>query len=429
MDIWQKAIHFFKGLGVLRGVVFCIVCILVLTYLVSTSIKGGDFVTFLEAADKMWHGKNIYDPPYINLRYSYSPFWAMVLVPFALLPDGLGAFIWLILSLILLWRTIYLLRTRFCVSMPDKGSNVILWFLILLYISRYIELNFHHVQMTIFLLWMILESILLAENNKEMMAGILIGVGAIIKIMPIVMVPYFLYRRRFIAALSSCITIGVCFFLPIFFVGKERFSELNQSWFSILRPDSPEFQVDATWHFPQNLSALLYRLFVDTGAPYSRNVVSLSYPQAELWIWIVIGGLVLMTIYFLNSMPFQRSKSKLHQLYEVSYITLLIPLIFPHQMKYAFYFVFPAICCLCLVIVTNYQGQKRSIKYLSTVCLVFISFILCTATTDLIIGMKYSTISQHLKTITIGTLLLIPALAINRSFFSARGGILDKPND
>jgi hypothetical protein len=271
--------------------------------------------------------------------------------------------------------------------------------------------------MTIFLLWLIIESIVLVDNNKEIKAGILIGLGAIIKIMPIVIVPYFIFRRRFIAAFSSLVTIAFAFLLPVMFVGKERFIALNTSWFSILRPDSPEFRQDVVWFMPQNLSAFLYRVLMNIGAPYTKNILTLDYKQATSVIATIIGLLIVFALYFLNTLPFKKPESKAHSLYEVSYIVLLIPLIFPHQMKYAFYFVLPAICCLTKVVIYNCDKESERYRYVLTVSLTFLSFVLCTMTTDLIIGIHYSEITQHFKTITIGTLLLIPALAINRKYF------------
>lgn len=396
-----------------------VLSIVLILYFISCSRKGGDFVTFLEAAAKMWEGKNIYAPPYVNLRYSYSPFWAMILVPFALLPAGVGAFIWLIISLILLVRTIWLLKNHFGVRGGSVKADRILWFIILLYVSRYVELNFHHVQMTIFLVWLILEASVQLFSEGELVAGVLVGIGSIIKIMPVVIIPYFFYRRKFFAAFSAIFTMILCFFIPIIFTGRQLFEEMNRSWYSILRPDSPEFQSDATWHLPQNLSTLMYRLLVHTGAPHSYPVLDLSYSAATNIIWITIGCLIVLTLYFLGTRPFAHV-SRLHQLYEISYIMLLIPLIFPHQMKYAFYFVLPAICCVAMVLVDTFYTAKLGINYKLTATLFLLSFLLCTATTDLILGMDLSTITQHYKTITIGTLLLIPALALNRAWFLAQ---------
>lgn len=393
--------------------------VLLIMYFVTCSRKGGDFVTFLEAATKMWQGKNIYAPPYVNLRYSYSPFWAMILIPFALLPTGVGAFMWLVISLILFIRTIWLLRHGFRIRISDHKLDQVLWLFILLYISRYLELNFHHVQMTIFLAWLMVEALYRCDEGREIIAGILIGMGTIVKVMPVVMIPYFIYRRRFVAASSAIATVVVCFFIPLVFIGRSLFWEMNQSWYSILRPDSPEFQSEVSWHLPQNLSLLLYRLLVNTGAPYAHPVLNLTYSQATVIIWIVIAFLILLTLYFLSTIPFVKVINRSHQLYELSYIMLLIPLIFPHQMKYAFYFVLPAISCLMVYLVAQYPMEKQTIRYRIIAALVLVSFILGTATTDLVIGMDLSTITQHYKTITIGTLLLIPALAISRGYFTS----------
>ena len=397
--------------------ILLVLMFVVVAYFINVTVKGGDFASYIEAANKMLNGANIYEPPFNHLRYSYSPFWAMVLTPLALLPLRVGIFIWLIISVLILWRSIYILRNYFDIKFQNVKMDRLLWFLIILYMSRFIELNFHHTQMTIFLLWAMLESLILLEQNQEWKVGILIGVSIIIKIMPIVLLPYFIYRRKIIATIA---TIGTCiatFWMPIIFLGKQRFDELNASWYAILRPDNPDFKWDMVDYFPHNLSALLYRLLTPTQAPYIRNIVTMDYYTATLFIIAIIGLLVLFTLYFLGSLPFTSSFSKQHSLYELSYITLLMPLIFPHQMKYAFYFVFPTICILCKLVIEQYQAEDRSIEYKFTRALLALSFILSVMTTDLIIGIQYSTISQYIKTITLGTLILIPALAINKKKF------------
>lgn len=405
----------------LKVLLVLILLVILVLYFAASSRKGGDFVTFLEAATKMWDGKNIYAPPYINLRYSYSPFWAMVLVPLALLPDGVGAFIWLVISLALFLRTLWLLWHEFEIRSADRRLDRILWIGILLYMSRYLELNFHHVQMTIFLVWLMVEAIYRSDKGEEIKAGILAGIGTIIKVMPVVLIPYFIYRRRFMAACSAVVTVVACFFLPILYTGSALFWEMNQSWYAIVRPDSPEFQSDAAWHLPQNMSLLLYRLLVHTGAPYTHPLLDLSYDQATTVIWIVVAVLIVFTLYFLATRPFVHVHSRLRQLYELGYIMLLVPLIFPHQMKYAFYFVLPAVACLAFYLMQHYTTGNKNWRYRSIATLVMLSFLLCTATTDLLIGMDLSTITQHYKTITAGTLLLIPALALCRDFFIGRG--------
>jgi hypothetical protein len=415
LKAWYK---WFSGLSVTSKITLFLLFILAILYFISVSKKGGDFASYLEASQKMLMGANIYDPPYIHLRYSYSPFWAMALIPIAMLPLSAGVFIWLAINVFLLWRTVILLRDYFDIKNNNLVMDRILWFIIILFMSRFIELNFHHAQMTIFLLWSILESIRLANKEHEIGAGILIGVAIIIKIMPIVIIPYWLYRRKIKASLMSIATVFITFFLPIIFIGQAKFIELNKTWFQILRPDNSDFQLDNTGYFPHNLSALLYRLLTKTDAPYVKNILSLKYDTATICVWFIIALLILFTLFFLSTLPFKKIASKNHILYEISYITLVMPLIFPHQMKYAFYFLLPAICCLVKTIADKYSDNKKDWKYHVTISLVIISFILCTMTTDLIIGMPYSIITQYLKTITIGTLLLIPALAINKKHFT-----------
>jgi hypothetical protein len=338
-------------------------------------------------------------------------------MPIAVFPSFVGVFIWLVLNVFILARIIFIIRTHFEIIYTEKKRNMILWFLIALYMSRFVELNFHHAQMTIFLLWCMLESLKLSDEHSEVKAGIIIGLGTIIKIMPVVMIPYFIYRGKFVSAFVSIFTVVVCFFLPIFVLGQDQFWITNQDWFHILRPDNSDFLWDNIDYYPQNISAFLYRLLMKTDAPYFHNIFSFDYDIASKIVLGVTVLLILTSLYFLATLPFKYSKSKGHTFYEISYIALIMPLIFPHQMKYAFCFLLPAICCLMKVLIDGYNSEKNQLGYRITFVLVLLSFILCTLTTDLILGMHYSIVTQYLKTITVGTLLLIPALMINKGRF------------
>ena len=62
----------------------------------------------------------------------------------------------------------------------------------------------------------------------------------------------------------------------------------------------------------------------------------------EMIVFITNGlrlFLAVFTLYFLRTFPFQKSKSNLHRLWEVGYLFLVIPFLFPHQQNYAYFFV------------------------------------------------------------------------------------------
>jgi len=161
----------------------------------------------------------------------------------------------------------------------------------------------------------------------------------------------------------------------------------------------------------------------DGNLPNTRNILNLD---AGLTNFILNGirlFLIFLTLYFLKWPPFKKTESQMHQLWEVCYILLLIPLIFPHQQKYAFLMVLPAQFYLACVLIFVYPVHKiimSRLKWNSIIISVALSFALMTLSTDGLVGRDLNKLSQHYKTITYGTLLLILPLMLSSDRLFAR---------
>ncbi len=95
---------------------------------------------------------------------------------------------------------------------------------------------------------------------------------------------------------------------------------------------------------------------------------------------------------------------------EISYLLLIIPLIFPHQQKYTFLLALPALYYISYFLLISYKkgaGGINTKKYYTILTLFILSFILVTLTTDGIIGRNLNLITQHYKAITYGAIILI----------------------
>ncbi len=393
---------------------------LVLLFLLIESSKGKDFICYLDAAQKLLDKKNIYEPPFQSSRYLYHPLLATLLIPFLWLPQHLLIFIWNILNLLLFVRVVFLLQTYFELKLESRKLNTWMWILIVVCVVRFLEHNFLYGQMTVFLLWAMVEGTFLLNSKRDLPAGILVGFAAIIKMMPIILLPYLLFRKKFKAVGIALASGSIFFFVPVIVTGWNNFWEIIQYWVHTLQPNSAELRFDNQSFFPQNLSPLLFRFLTETNADYSINIFHLNYTDATVVVNIITLSLVFFTLFFLSTLPFRKAFSVKHELYELSYMLLICPLIFPHQQKYAFLLTMPAIGCLALLIFEKILKGERGVAFYFCVSVLLVNFILGTLTSDLFIGRRLSEITQHLKTITIGALLIIPALAVSKKHFVPR---------
>jgi hypothetical protein len=267
------------------------------------------------------------------------------------------------------------------------------------------------IQMTIFLLWGSLESLELLKKDKSLYGGALLALIINIKILPIVLLPYLLYRKKMKGMVITLVFSLIYLLIPCFILGWKTNLFFLSEWWSVINPGNQEhlMEVDLGLH---SLTALIPSLLTKTQGvlPYPRNIFNFNVVTTTYILNGVRCGLVAFTLFFLGWPPFKPVKSKIYEIREISYLFLIIPLIFPHQQKYAFFLDLPALCYITYFIIVNYNKSSRKVNtnlFYLILTLFILSFILMTLTTDSVIGRNLNLITQHYKTITYGAILLI----------------------
>jgi hypothetical protein len=383
-------------------------------FVVSTSITvawhGGDFDVFLQAAGKLKAGQNIYAPPFINdLQYFYSPFFALLLIPFAHY-HFLSEFIWSLLSFFFIYRIWHLCGLYFDIQRLSKKQYRLWIFLVLLLSFQFIKYNISLIQVTIFLLWSCIEAVHMFENKKIWAGAIILAIAVNMKLMPLVLIPYLLYRNYLKETILVIFFIIVLLFVPGLFIGFKANSFLLSEWWHVINPSNKEhlFEVGNGTH---SLVALIPVYITDSigGLPFQRNFLSLSPKTAEIVIQIARLFLIATTLLFLRSKPFTKEEKGPKKFWELSYILLTIPLLFPHQQKYAFLFALPMTIYISYFILSSWDFIVKSPFYKSWAIVFVISMLFYSPFygSD-IIGPFLFCLSQYYRILTFSTLLLIP---------------------
>ena len=380
--------------------IYVLVCI-------HSAINGGDFDVYLDAAVKLSNGQNIYTPPFIkNIQYFYSPLFALVLIPFSF-NSFVPEFIWLLLTGFLLYRIWILIKSYFDISMFSSKEIFIWGGISFFFIIRFFLYNITMIQITIFLLWGILESIRLIKNDKTFLGVVLLAFVINIKLLPLVVLPYLLYRGYFKEFLYVIGFILIFLFLPSIFIGFEFNSFLLREWWAVINPFNNEHMIEA-WTNSQSLVGIVPVFITHTKnyLPFKRNFISLSVETTKLITIILRLLLIWLTVYFLGR-PFHKKVDKISDIRAISYILLIIPLIFPHQNKYAFIFIFPMVVYIsyyCLLM-WKYNRKKTFIVYLSL--LLIISLVYTPFIGSDVIGRYSYDLIHYFRILGISTLLLI----------------------
>jgi hypothetical protein len=377
---------------------------------VQAAILGGDFDVFLHAAQKLASHQDIYSPPFIavDLQYYYSVFFALILIPFADL-GFLIRLIWLILSLVMLYRCYIITVQHLDFSFFSKKQKDV-WLLITLLLSfQFIRYNITMIQMTFFIVWVIMESFVLARRKKEIAAGALLGLAINIKLMPLVFLPYLFYRGYWKAVVTSLLIAISLLFIPSIFIGHVFNMLLLEHWWAVINPANKEhlFESGIGTH---SLVALIPVYLTETigDLPVKRNFISLAHNTVEMIIQASRVLLLALSLAYLKSKPFTRPASKMQIYWEASYFLVLIPLIMPHQQKYAFLLGMPLVAYLVYYFISTYKLDHSALFKICLATFALASLFFSPLYGSDIIGKYLFKLTQHYRLLTFAFLLLIP---------------------
>lgn len=401
-DSYPKRIYIIYILALIFWFIFCY----------NKALKGGDFDVYLDAAQKLTEGKNIYAPPFAKgLQYYYSVAFALFLSLFVQIPVWCK-FIWLLFSSWCIYRSwriaLFFLEPKKYLS--EKSFNTWCFVLALLAI-RFALYNFLALQLTLFLLWACLESVYQSYNNRPYLGGTLLGIAINIKLLPLVIIPYLIYRTWYKTALFALLVMVLLLFLPIVFIGNDANAFLLAEWWSTINPTSSENSIK-TNKLMHSLAAVIPAYFMNAidGFDGARNIMSLSEDSVKLLINFLRFFLISFTLFFLKWPPFKKTLSKQQLWWEMSYILLIVPLIFPHQQKYSFWFILPAIAYITIIVFIQKDKRHYYFKLFFAFLLLLISPIIGRD----ILGDHIYDLFQYYKVLSLVTFFLLFFLAFLR---------------
>jgi len=405
-----------------QNILLVLVAIGLLYFARNSANLGHDFQVFVYAGGKLVNGLDIYKPPFIqNLQYYNSPLFALLLSPFANFPIIIPQILWIFLSYFLLFK-IWTLSIEY--FEPTKQNYLPslttdqkwIWLSLTLLLSiRFIVFDLGFVQLTTFLLWCTLQSFKLFKEKKDLKGAALLALAINIKLLPIPFVLYLVYRRNFKAVLFLCIFFIIYLFLPALYLGWNRNLQLTQEWFSVINPANKEWNIEAE-DGPSSLVALVPVYLTHTVGvlSFKRNFTDLNFHSVNLILNIVRGFFIVLTLAFLNSRPFTTVNDKIRQYWEMCYIFLIIPLIYPHQQVYAYVYMMPVFIYLSWYLISYWVNIRYKVNVVGWLVLGIIAFNFTPLVNKSLLTKNYYEILLYLRILPIAAITLIPILWICR---------------
>jgi len=170
-----------------------------------------DLAVYRLGGSAVLHAHALYGPlvQYHGLPFTYTPFSAILFVPWAVLPWQPTQFLWTALSLICLtgfiWQAVeyaaprHSRRTRLLTAAVTLGLALLL---------RPVRENFELGQINILLAFAILLD--LRRRTGRIPGGVLIGIAAAIKLTPLLFIPYLFFAGRRRDAITAAGTFLAC---------------------------------------------------------------------------------------------------------------------------------------------------------------------------------------------------------------------------
>lgn len=268
------------------------------------SHRGGDFAGYLAVGEAGLRGADIYrdTPPGMN---TWPPVFGLLCIPLALMArvSLVGArFAWLLFNWIILAATmaaaIRLVHGRpltltFDPRRPATGveaaSAPVLLPLLLSVI--WIFSNFEHLQVNISILGLTLGGLVLHRSGRDIRGGLLIGAAAALKVMPVLFLPYFVWRRRWRAAAGVAAGTALLSGISVLVQGWAGFLGQLSGWRAALRAGWGVGQMN------QSVYAMVDRILGHGLIPFTApGVLDLAASGERVVVVAVAGILALVTI-------------------------------------------------------------------------------------------------------------------------------------
>ena len=211
------------GAAALAAVGFALQAVFQLAALGSTSLQY-DYKPYFDAGFALNHGGDPYSaflnacgPAWCQVGYIYPPLLAEAFRPLALLPPHTGAFIWLVLSYCI-FAVAVLVADRITAGWLSPTARAGLLLLALAFVPLYSSLYFLQVG-PLMLLVMGLAAWAFTRR-RDAFAGAMLGVGAVLRVTPIIQAPILIRSRRDLlcptgAAALALSTVALLAFLTV----------------------------------------------------------------------------------------------------------------------------------------------------------------------------------------------------------------------
>jgi hypothetical protein len=258
-----------------------------------------DFEVYYSAARAFLNGTPVYGKAFglSSGFFKYTPASLLLFIPLAILPFLAAKIIWYML-VCFFTISVFLLSEKIVAGIffESKEKSLLSVLLLVLVVAgghviRELELG----NVNMLLLCLFLFSFVRLGKRQDILAGLCIAAGILIKPHFLVLLPLLLVRGRYKALGVCLLTLGAGICLPYVFAGLEGGQFLNQQWIQALKAHNQDIL-----SYPDTLYSLLY-----------KGGLKLLFPEQGKTLVLIL--LTLVGLGFLLLIHFNKKREKKHQ--------------------------------------------------------------------------------------------------------------------
>ncbi len=360
-----------------------------------------DFRVYYSAAADLLKGNEIYGKLYVlgSGNYKYSPFAAMIFIPFALLPYAIAKTVLFFMSTaatVLLFKQLAVFIKTSNKVLSSRNINIILFSVFAAALAHlFRELHLGNVNM---ILLFILFSAMLALEKNELNAGVLIAFCMLLKPHFVLLLPLLILRKKYKAILCIAALLIAGFLLPALFTGWEQNAHLFSEWIETMKEHSVTLESAG-----QNVAFILQTNFFSNSSLHFYSIIEAA---------TVAAFALLILFLFIKHLVLERKNGTVFETghFRAEFI-LLLAMIPSLTITDTEHFLF-SIPIIAMLVTFAFEIEKRKSLYVS---ILIFALVLYGGNLHDLIGAKLSEKIFSLGILGIGNVLLI-LLFVFRSF-------------
>jgi alpha-1,2-mannosyltransferase len=348
-----------------------------------------DFRVNRTAGDRLLHGETPYRISDEHYQFKYSPFSASLYVPVALLPESAAKAAWF--GLVFATIVFLIIASAHLAGPPGArawGAGLVAAVILAKYLFRELELG--QINALVAALFFSAAGLLgpskfSLRTGRQAAAGVLGGLAAAMKPYGLIILPYWILKKRWAALAASLAVLAATYFVPVIYFGLPGNSAVHREWIAGLSQSTPPLLTSQ-----DNISLLG---FLSKWLGPSGPVI----PAFGVLLIVLAAGTI---AYIAKAADRERSAAA-----EGALLLLLIPLISPLGWDYTFLASLPAVS----FIVARWKAFPRVGRFLLCADFAVIALSLYD-----VLGRRLYASFMAWSVLTVCFLGLIPALAYLR---------------